>query len=384
VPEGQIEGAEGSATSPCPLSAPRAERGPARTIRTTQLEPIRQNDSCRCFSCKAPVRAVSESPYPAALFTRKSFRMRRTSLILAGFAALALALAPTLVQARAGSGGSFGSRGSRTWSAPPTTRTAPYQAAPMQRSVTPRTTAPSYGGYGTPAYGRHSPFMSGLMGGLIGAGIGGLLFGHGFWGGGGMGFGGFIGFLIQIFLIVLLVRFLMRLFRGQRPAFASGPGLFARNAAPGYGAMPMGGGGGAASGPPITIGPADYEAFEQSLQSIQAAWTAHDLNALRAMTTPEMLSYFAEQLAEQESRGVRNSVSDVRLLQGDLAEAWSEGSRDYATVAMRFTMLDVTRDAAGRVVDGSPTEHQTAAELWTFMRAAGGGHWLLSAIQQTR
>jgi predicted lipid-binding transport protein (Tim44 family) len=104
---------------------------------------------------------------------------------------------------------------------------------------------------------------------------------------------------------------------------------------------------------------------------------------MRAITTPEMLSYFGEQLAEQASQGVRNEVTDVRLLQGDLAQAWSEGSREYATVAMRFSMIDVTRDATGRIVDGSPNEHVSATELWTFMRAPGG-QWLLSAIQQTR
>jgi len=80
---------------------------------------------------------------------------------------------------------------------------------------------------------------------------------------------------------------------------------------------------------------------------------------------------------------VRNEVTDVRLLQGDLAQAWSEGSREYATVAMRFSMIDVTRDGSGRVADGSPTERVLATELWTFVRARGG-HWILSAIQQTR
>jgi predicted lipid-binding transport protein (Tim44 family) len=95
------------------------------------------------------------------------------------------------------------------------------------------------------------------------------------------------------------------------------------------------------------------------------------------------VSYFADELAEQSSRGVRNSVTAVRLEQGDLSEAWSEGAREYATVAMRFSMLDATHDAAGRVVEGSDTVRTMATEFWTFLRAPGG-RWLLSAIQQTR
>jgi predicted lipid-binding transport protein (Tim44 family) len=307
--------------------------------------------------------------------------MRRTSLVLAACAALALALAPGMADARAGSGGSFGSRGGMTWSAPPSTGTAPYSASPMQRSMTPNNPSPGFGaptsGFG---YGPRSGFMSGLMGGLIGAGIGGLLLGHGFFGGM-LGFGGFLGFLLQIFLIVLLVRFLIRLFRGQSPAFAGGPNLFARGGPPGP--RPMGGFGGSAGPPPIQIGPQDYQGFEQLLQAIQAAWSRQDLTALRALLTPEMLSYFAEQLAEQASRGTRNEVSNVRLLQGDLAQAWSEGNREYATVAMRFSMVDVTVDANGRIVDGNPNEHVTATEVWTFVRSPGG-RWILSAIQQAR
>ncbi|MBN8908820.1 MAG: TIM44-like domain-containing protein, partial [Rhodospirillales bacterium] len=97
----------------------------------------------------------------------------------------------------------------------------------------------------------------------------------------------------------------------------------------------------------------------------------------------EMVSYFAEQLSEQASRGVRNEVTDVRLLSGDLAQAWTEQGREYATVAMRFSMVDVTRDGAGRVVDGNPNEHVTATEIWTFVRTRGG-QWILSAIQQAR
>jgi predicted lipid-binding transport protein (Tim44 family) len=268
-----------------------------------------------------------------------------------------------------------------TYSAPPSTNTAPYSAAPMQRSLTP---GPSYAApsYAAPAYGNRSPFLSGLMGGLIGAGIGGLLFGHGLFGGI-TGIGGFLGFLVQIFLLVLLGRFLLGLFIGRQPAFA-GLATMARTGAPGMGGgVGGGGGGGRPAVAPVAITPQDFQAFEVVLKNIQAAWSAHDLNALRRMATPEMASYFAEQMADQESRGVRNLVTDVRLEQGDLAEAWHEQGRDYATVAMRFSMLDRTQDRTGRIVEGSATVRSMATEIWMFVRAPGG-IWLLSAIQQAR
>ena len=96
--------------------------------------------------------------------------------------------------------------------------------------------------------------------------------------------------------------------------------------------------------------------------------------------TPEMLSYYAEELSENASRGVVNQLSDVKLLQGDLSEAWREGDKEYASVAMRYSLNDHTIDReSGRVTKGGPDE---ATEIWTFMRVRGG-HWLLSAIQQT-
>ena len=328
--------------------------------------------------CDAPLGETTAKTHMPML-TKGWLEMRHVPTVISAVVVLVLALAPGPADARAGLGSSFGSRGSLTWSAPPVTRTAPYAAQPMQRSVTPGYSSPGYG-YGMGGYQR-SPFMSGLLGGLIGAGLGGLLLGHGFFGHG-LGLFGFFGFLLQIFLLVMLGRFLIRLFRGQSPALAGGPGLFARGGIPGPSVIPMGGR--APGRQPIEIGQNDYQAFEQSLYAIQAAWSGHDLNALRAMLTPEMMNYFNEQLAMQESRGVHNEVRDVRLLQGDLAQAWTERRHDYATVAMRFSMTDVTRDMSGRIVDGSLTEHVTATELWTFMRSAGNGTWVLSAIQQAQ
>jgi predicted lipid-binding transport protein (Tim44 family) len=310
--------------------------------------------------------------------------MRARLSLLAMITALALVLAPGLADARAGSGSSFGSRGSQTYSAPPATGTAPY-ASPLQRSMTPN--SPGYGSGYNGGYrgGFGGGFGSGLMGGLLGFGLAGLLLGHGF---GGFGMFGLFGLLIRIAIIVFVVRLLLRMFRG--PAYAGGPSMFAPGGSMGGGPMggPMGGmgpmaGGGRSGVVPIAIAPAEYQAFEQLLVAIQAAWSAHDLNRMSALLTPEMLSYFGDQLAEQASRGVRNSVTDVRLVQGDLSEAWAERGREYATVAMRFQMVDATYDQAGRLVDGSATEHVTATEIWTFLRVPGG-RWILSAIQQAR
>ncbi len=307
--------------------------------------------------------------------------MTRLRLPAAALFALFVALAPGLALARVGGGSSMGSRGGFTYSAPPSTGTSPYSAAPMQRSFTPNTpSAPSFGAP-APAYGGgigRSSFGSGLLGGLVGAGIGGMLFGHGMFGGIDGG-GSIIGLLIQFALIFFVGRWLLRLVMNRQPMFAgmggSGGGM------PGVaGGAPQGG---RAAPPAIAIAPADYQQFEQLLKAMQTSWSNEDLNGLRAIATPEMASYFSEQLSELRSRGLRNQVADVRLDKGDLAQAWSEGSREYATVAMRFSMLDVTLDAQERVVDGSRTERQLVTEVWTFVRSPGG-RWILSAIQQAR
>jgi len=132
----------------------------------------------------------------------------------------------------------------------------------------------------------------------------------------------------------------------------------------------------------ISIGEQDYAAFERSLVELQDAYSRQDIAKIWTLATPEMAGYIQEELNDNAARGVVNKVSNVRLLQGDLSEAWREGVTEYATVAMRFSLIDVTTDkATGRVVDGDPSMPQEAREVWTFRRDQGGP-WKISAIQQ--
>ena len=316
--------------------------------------------------------------------------MIRRPTFLAAIAALALVLAPTLADAAAGRGSSQGSRGSRTQSAPPSTNTAPGTAAPMQRSTTqPGTPAPGAAAAAQPARGGlfGGGLMGGLMGGLLGAGLIGMLMGGGFLSGM-SGIMGFLGLILQVGLVAMLVMFAVRWYRRRnQPALATGPDMNERQANPDMATMNrtnMGGGTPmAAAAPPVAIAAEDFQEFEALLKSIQGAWSDNNEGALRAFTTPEMASYFGEQLSELQRQGLRNEVRDVKLEQGDLAEAWAENGKEYATVAMRFSSIDVTRDAGGRVAEGNVATRAMTTEVWTFLRHAGE-RWVLSAIQQTR
>jgi predicted lipid-binding transport protein (Tim44 family) len=297
--------------------------------------------------------------------------------------ALPLMLAISSADARVGGGMSSGSRGARTFSAPPSTPTAPGTAQPFNRTIT----QPGSPGLGAPAAAGGGFFnrpgrsmLGGLAAGFLGAGLLGMLFGGGMFGGLG-GLSSIFGLILQIGLIIIVVRLAMSWWQ-RRHATASayagpaaGPGAQSSfRTATGFGL-----GSGSA---PLEILPADYEAFERLLGEIQAAWTNEDVARLHTLATPEMVSYVTQDIADHKAQNIINTVSDVKLLQGDLAEAWREGDTDFASVALRYSLIDKTTDrATGRLVKGSEQATE-ATEVWTFLRPRGA-NWELSAIQQT-
>lgn len=299
--------------------------------------------------------------------------------------AVTLALALPLVSAispadaRVGGGMSSGSRGARTFSAPPSTSTAPSAAQPLNRTIT------QPGSVGAPATAGggffNSPgrsMLGGLAAGFLGAGLLGMLFGGGMFGGLG-GMSSIFGLILQIGLIVIVVRLAMSWWQRRHETAYAGATASSGAASSFRTATGFGLGSGSA---PLEILPADYQAFEQLLSQIQSAWSNEDVARLHTLATPEMVSYLSTDLEANRARNVVNKVSGTRLLQGDLAEAWREGDTDYASVAMRFSMVDKTVDrGTGRLVEGSE-QPMEATEVWTFVRPRAA-NWELSAIQQT-
>jgi predicted lipid-binding transport protein (Tim44 family) len=315
----------------------------------------------------------------------RMFLSRSGVLALATIAALAFAV--SVADARVGGGRSSGSRGDRTFQPPSSTNVAPnsqnINRSVAQPSQVQRQAAPTAGAASTGS--RFGGFAGGLFAGLLGAGLIGMLMGGGFLSGL-SGLGSVLGLLLQVGLIAGLIYFVVQFFRrrsqSQQPAFA---GPMARSPIDdgqrrGLGGMGAGGFG-AAPSEAVTIEQRDYQEFERLLADLQTASSREDVGTIRRVTTPEMASYIEEDISENQRKGLVNEVSDVKFLDGDLSEAWREGDTEYATVAMRFSLVDVTKErATGRVVDGSTTP-MTITEVWTFRRERGDG-WKLSAIQQ--
>jgi predicted lipid-binding transport protein (Tim44 family) len=310
-------------------------------------------------------------------------RLMQWRMLLSLFFCLTMALAPSLAEARAGSSYSssgrssfsgMGSRGTRTFennSAAPITRSTTPATNPSSPSASPLGGVAAPVGAGGSFFQRH-PFLTGLAGGFLGS----MLF-HSLG-----GFGSVLGGLLTLVIIGLVIWFVIRLFTRGFSRAGGGGGMAPRSV--GAAAAP------AATrfrGRDTTVGEADLNAFQGIHGAVQEAWSRGDLGRMRQLMTPEMLGYFSEELTKNASQGVQNLVSDVRLLKGDITEAWEEGELQYATAFLRWSAQDyVVR--LGRapsdpdyIVSGDPRNPTESEEVWTFVRRAGG-NWLLSAIQQ--
>lgn len=311
-----------------------------------------------------------------------SKRLPNWRILLALLFCAVLSLAPAIAEARAGSSygmrpSSMGSRGLRTYqndNAQPLSRT--MTPAP-QPGFAPGAPSPMYGGG---SFFQRHPFLTGLAGGFLGS----WLFGHSGYAADGSAGGSGMGMLLEVLIIGGLIYLAFRLLRGRAfsPAGAGrAPFAMPRSAgAAATGARPD-------RGRDINLGDADLAAFQTLHAAVQEAWSAGDLGRLRRLMTPEMLSYFSEELTRNASQGVQNIVSDLQLVKGELTESWEEGGLQYATAYMRWRAVDcIVR--LGRspgdhdyLVSGNPRSPTEAEEVWTFVRRSGGD-WLLSAIQQ--
>ena len=326
--------------------------------------------------------------------------MRKWMMWLAGLAAavaFVASLVPEEAWARAGGGMSSGSRGSRSYSSPSRTYSAPAPSPSSQPSAQPRT-APTPAPIGQPA--PAGGFLRGMAGGIVGGLLGGMLFRSlGFAGGAGEGFGSSFG-MMDLLLLAGIAYLIFWFVKRKRAAQELPAGAYASGmSADAYG-----------SGAPAATLDAPGPSWQQDLQvglghirqmdagfdedafremctdrffKIQAAWMRRDTEKLRPLLAEEMHAVFAKHIDAAQAKGQTNKLENITVRSVEPTEAWQEQGKDYITVRMLANLLDYTvDDATEKVLAGSDSEPVKFEEFWTWVRPVGRDDWRLSAINQ--
>ncbi len=329
-------------------------------------------------------------------------------------AALLVYSVAVLVEARVGGGGSLGSRGSRSFSAPVRPSTPSPGNGFGQGSASPSPYASPYSQRREEPFSRPTPFPQSspyggggfwrsVGGGLLGGFLGSMMF-RSFGGGGYSGYGGYGGGwggpgLFDLLLLGLLgyaaYRFLTQRSTGSsRYDAAEGPSL-----GRGYDRYD-------AQEPVMSLPAAQQRdlaegieqlrvldpGFEQSrfcdqamdfFFRLQVAWSARDLSPLQALLTDELTAQLQADADRLKREGKINHVENIAVRTCELTEAWQETGQDFATVYFYANCLDYdVSESTSEVVRGSKLEPSKFEEYWTFTRPAGRGPWKLSAITQ--
>lgn len=301
---------------------------------------------------------------------------------------------------RVGGGRSFGSRGSRSMSAP-----RPYSPPRSSSTYNPTRPATSLGTPGTqPSSGS---FWRNFGGGILGGLAGGLLFrslfgGPAASGGAGTAGGGGIG-LLDILLLAGIAYLIYWYIKKKRQEAEAAAGYYQSS---GTVQFPT-----PSQYPPVYDQPqimasevdqdlerglANIRQFDSTFDEarfqdrgmdtffkIQGAWANRDMYPVRHLLTDEMYRILREEADRLKAEKLINRLENIAVRSVDITEAWQESGSDFITVRVYANLLDYNVDeSTDQVVSGSKTEPVKFEEYWTFTRPVGNNPWQLSAISQ--
>ena len=239
-------------------------------------------------------------------------------------------------------------------------------------------------------------FMRGLGGGLLGGFLGSMLFGSLAHAGGGIGGSG-IG-LFQLLIIGGIGWFLYKKFFAKKNDQGSGLGMGSSQGSysssvppppPGSSAGPIdapppGGGTLYDSGAPLSINEEEIKELAQDIFfKVQAAWMRRDINAVRDILGPELLSQYQADYEEMKAKGIVNRLENIAVRSVEILDSGREAGHEYVKIRFIANLLDYTvEEATGRVIEGSDQEPVKFQEIWTLARPEGTSQWKLYAIEE--
>ncbi len=121
-------------------------------------------------------------------------------------------------------------------------------------------------------------------------------------------------------------------------------------------------------------------------EMIVHAFAAGDSVTLRGLMAPEAFGNFDAAIRARAAAGHTMTTTVVSIDGVTIGGAQLDGSDAQISVRFASKLASVTRDGAGAVVDGSPTEVVEHLDLWTFVRdvRSRDPNWRLTATQSER
>jgi predicted lipid-binding transport protein (Tim44 family) len=122
-----------------------------------------------------------------------------------------------------------------------------------------------------------------------------------------------------------------------------------------------------------------------AFEYIVTAFAAGDEAKLKPLLSTEVFDRFSAEIRNRKTAGQVHETTIVRIRDTELVSARMEGTTAAITVRYVSEQINVTRDAAGQVVDGDPDRIAEVTDIWTYARntRSSDPNWILVATDAT-
>jgi predicted lipid-binding transport protein (Tim44 family) len=121
-----------------------------------------------------------------------------------------------------------------------------------------------------------------------------------------------------------------------------------------------------------------------AFEMIVGAYAQGDTATLRPLLADDVYENFAAAIRGRLEAKHTLETTLVGIKSADIVEARMDGRMALVTVKFVSEQINVTRDAAGTVVEGDPQQIATVTDVWTFARntRSRDPNWLLVATSE--
>lgn len=125
------------------------------------------------------------------------------------------------------------------------------------------------------------------------------------------------------------------------------------------------------------------EGAAKAFEMIVAAYAKHDTDALKPLVSADVYAGFASSIQDREDRGETTETELVVLKPPKLESTEVVDGRAVISVRFQSEQVNVVREKAGNVIEGSRDHVESVTDVWTFARdlASRDPNWVLVATR---